>query len=118
MSNRTVLISGAGIAGPTLAYWLARRGFQPPPGGRAKGPREGGSPVDVRGPAVDVAEQMGIVPALRAARTKVTELSVVNAKGRRVGRINVKAMQWSAGGRDVELPRGDLAMILHEACRE
>ena len=23
MSNRTVLISGAGIAGPTLAYWLA-----------------------------------------------------------------------------------------------
>jgi 2-polyprenyl-6-methoxyphenol hydroxylase-like FAD-dependent oxidoreductase len=27
--NRTVLISGASIAGPALAYWLHRYGFTP-----------------------------------------------------------------------------------------
>lgn len=29
MQNKSVLISGAGIAGPTLAYWLLQHGFQP-----------------------------------------------------------------------------------------
>ena len=29
MKRHTVLISGAGVAGPTLAYWLARYGFRP-----------------------------------------------------------------------------------------
>src|SRR5262245_1044375 len=46
---RTVLICGAGVAGPTLAYWLARAGFRPTVVERADGQRSSGSPVDVRG---------------------------------------------------------------------
>jgi hypothetical protein len=49
MSNATVLISGAGIAGPTLAYWLARGGFVPTVVEQAGAQRSSGSPVDVRG---------------------------------------------------------------------
>lgn len=113
MTTRAVLISGAGVAGPTLAYWLARHGFQPTVVERAQGLRSSGSPVDVRGSAVSVAEQMGIMPRLRAAGTEVTELSFVNDSGRRVGRIPVQAM-----GDAVELPRFDLATILFEAARE
>ena len=67
MNNRTVLISGGGIAGTTLAYWLARRGFAPTVVERAADLRSSGSPVDVRGPALDVVEQMGIMPRLRDA---------------------------------------------------
>jgi 2-polyprenyl-6-methoxyphenol hydroxylase-like FAD-dependent oxidoreductase len=118
MSNQTVLISGAGIAGPTLAYWLARHGFHPTVVERAAALRSSGSPVDVRGPAVEVADQMGVMPRIRHAGTDVTATSFVNATGRRVGRVNMRALQQAAGSRDVELPRGDLASILHQASRD
>jgi 2-polyprenyl-6-methoxyphenol hydroxylase-like FAD-dependent oxidoreductase len=65
---------------------------------------------------VNVAERMGIMPRLREAGTEVTDLSFVNASGRRVGRINMRAL--AAGSTEVELPRGDLAAILYEASRE
>ncbi|MEU6578487.1 FAD-dependent monooxygenase [Streptomyces sp. NPDC046805] len=112
MATRAVLISGAGIAGPTLAYWLARHGFQPTVVERAQGLRSSGSPVDVRGPAVSVAERMRIMPRLRAAGTEVTELSFVDDFGRRVGRIPMRPTDDS-----VEVPRFDLAAILLEAAR-
>jgi 2-polyprenyl-6-methoxyphenol hydroxylase-like FAD-dependent oxidoreductase len=118
MSNQTVLISGAGIAGPTLTYWLARHGFHPTVVERAGALRSSGSPVDVRGPAVDVAERMGVMPRIRQAGTHVTGMSFVNATGRRVGRVNLRALQQAAGSREVELPRGDLASILHQASRD
>ncbi len=117
MSNQAVLISGAGIAGPTLAYWLARHGFRPTVVERAAAPRSSGSPVDVRGPAVDVAERMGVMPRIRDAATHVTGMRFVNAAGRRVGRVNLRALQQAAGSREVELPRGDLAAILSQASR-
>jgi len=118
MSGATVLISGGGIAGPTLAYWLARHGFRPTVVERAAGPRSSGSPVDVRGPAVTVAERMGVLERIRRAGTEVTELTFVNAAGRRVGRINSGAIQRATGSGEVELPRGDLAAILQSAARE
>jgi 2-polyprenyl-6-methoxyphenol hydroxylase-like FAD-dependent oxidoreductase len=65
MSEQTVLISVAGIAGSTLAYWLARAGFAVTVVERAGTQRSTGSPVDVRGAAVDVAERMGVMPRLR-----------------------------------------------------
>jgi hypothetical protein len=112
MSDQTVLISGAGIAGPTLAYWLARHRFRPTVVEQTVAPRSSGSPVDVRGRAVEVAERMGVMPRIRQAGTDVTGLGFVNAKGRRVGRVNLRALQQAAGSREVELPRGDLASIL------
>ncbi|HEU4946587.1 MAG TPA: FAD-dependent monooxygenase [Kribbella sp.] len=118
MSEPKVLISGAGIAGSTLAYWLARHGFRPTVVERGGSLRSSGSPVDVRGPAVEVAVRMGVLARLRQAGTEVTDLSFVNAGGRRVGRVNLRALQRASGSREVELPRGDLAAILHEASRE
>src|SRR6266498_3959052 len=118
MSEQTVLICGAGIAGPTLAYWLARHGFRPTVVEHATALRSSGSPVDVRGPAVDVAERMGVMPRIREARTHTTGISFVNAKGRRVGGVNMRALQQAAGSREVELPRGDLASILYQASRD
>ncbi|GII05163.1 FAD-dependent monooxygenase [Planobispora takensis] len=115
MSGRTVLISGAGVGGPTLAYWLARYGFRVTVVECARGLRSSGNPVDVRGPAVNVAERMGIASRLREAATGTTGLSFVDASGRRVGRMDMRAVQQAG---EVELPRGDLASILYEAGRE
>jgi 2-polyprenyl-6-methoxyphenol hydroxylase-like FAD-dependent oxidoreductase len=118
MGNRTVLISGAGIAGTTLAYWLAWHGFRPTVVERGLWQRATGSPVDVRGQALRVAERMGIQARLRAAATNVAGMRFVDAAGRTVGRINLRALARSTGGRDVELPRGALAAILQTASAE
>jgi 2-polyprenyl-6-methoxyphenol hydroxylase-like FAD-dependent oxidoreductase len=113
----TVLISGAGVAGPTVAYWLARHGFRPTVVERAAGLRTSGSPVDVRGPAVQVAERMGVMERLRQAATDATATSFVNRSGREVGRVNSRALQRAAGSQEVELTRTDLAAILYQASR-
>lgn len=116
--NPTVLISGAGIGGTTLAYWLARHGFRPTIVERATGLRSSGNPVDVRGPAVDVAERMGVLPRLREAGTQVTAMSFVNGSGRQVGRVNMRALRRASGSREVEVTRTDLATILFEASQD
>src|SRR5438046_573321 len=114
-ANKTVLISGAGIGGSTLAYWLARHGFRPTIVERAAGLRSSGNPVDVRGPAVPVAERMGVMPRLREAATQVSALSFVNGAGRQVGRVNMRALAQASGSGEVEVTRTDLARILFEA---
>ena len=102
------------MAGSTLAYWLARHGFRPTVVERADGQRSSGNPVDVRGPATDVAQRMGILPRLRAAATSVTGVAFVGASGRRIGRLPL----GSPGGGEVEVPRADLAAVLYEAARD
>src|SRR5215207_1999727 len=116
-AHPTVLISGAGIVGTTLAYWLARRGFRPTIVERAADLRSSGNPVDVRGPAVGVVERMGVMPRLRQAATQVTAMSFVNGAGREVGRVDLRALRNASTSREVEVTRNDLAAILYEASR-
>ena len=66
MTTRSVLISGAGIAGPALASWLTRRGMAVTVVERALAPRPGGQAVDLRGAARTVAERMGLLDQVRA----------------------------------------------------
>jgi 2-polyprenyl-6-methoxyphenol hydroxylase-like FAD-dependent oxidoreductase len=116
--NERVLISGASIAGPTLAFWLTRHGFRPTVVERAPGLRTGGNGVDVRGRAVDVAERMGIMPRIRAAATDIIGMSFVDSTNRSVARIDMQAIQRKYGSGEVEILRGDLAAILHEATKD
>ena len=114
MKRHTVLISGAGVAGPTLAYWLTRYGFQPTVVERSAGQRSSGNPVDVRGEAMGVAAQMGVLPRLREVATRVSGLAFVTASGRRIGQVPA----GKPDGAEVEVPRAELAAILYEAARE
>lgn len=103
-----ILISGAGIAGPALAYWLGRYGHRPTIVEVAPALRTGGSAVDFRGPLhMKVLEKMGIVDRLRAVETHGTVMRFVDADG-------AKLMEWPAdlAGGDLEVQRGDLARIL------
>ncbi|WP_216892371.1 FAD-dependent monooxygenase [Nocardia alni] len=114
----SVLISGAGVGGSTLAYWLALHGFAVTVVERAAGQRSSGNPVDVKGPAVAVAEQMGIMSQLRAAATTVNRLTFLDVTGRERAAVSTSAFQDSAGEREVEIARADLAAILLAAARD
>jgi 2-polyprenyl-6-methoxyphenol hydroxylase-like FAD-dependent oxidoreductase len=61
MKNRKVLISGTGVAGPCLAFWLAR----PVLIERAPKLRSGGYIIDFWGLGFDIVEKMGLLPALQ-----------------------------------------------------
>ncbi|MEO3875823.1 FAD-dependent monooxygenase [Nonomuraea sp. B12E4] len=111
--NRRILISGASITGLTLAYWLARHGFEPTVIERAPGLRGGGNGVDVRDQAIEVAERMGIMSRIQAARADVVGMAYVDDAGR-----NLARMVMQTGGDEVEIMRGDLAAILHQNARD
>jgi 2-polyprenyl-6-methoxyphenol hydroxylase-like FAD-dependent oxidoreductase len=109
--NRDILISGASVAGPALAYWLSRYGFHPTVVERAPQLRGGGYAVDFRGAAhLTVLARMGILDAVKARQTHLSRTTIVDEQGRPVARMPAHVF---AG--DVEILRGDLATILHEA---
>jgi 2-polyprenyl-6-methoxyphenol hydroxylase-like FAD-dependent oxidoreductase len=116
--TRTVLISGAGIAGPALAYWLHRHGFRPVVVERAAEVRGGGYPIDVRATAIEVVDRMGLLPALRAAHVDTRQTRFVDRNGRTKARLTPDQFTGSPDGRDVELPRGTLATLLYERTRD
>jgi 2-polyprenyl-6-methoxyphenol hydroxylase-like FAD-dependent oxidoreductase len=115
MAKLEVLISGAGIAGCTLAYWLTRNGHSVTIVERSGSLRSSGSPVDVRGPAVDVAERMNVATRIREASIRVKGMTLLDSGGRRVARVDIMALRSSLAPKDMEIARGDLARILHAA---
>jgi 2-polyprenyl-6-methoxyphenol hydroxylase-like FAD-dependent oxidoreductase len=116
-SNRSVLILGAGVAGPVLAYWLARYGFTVTVVERAAAVRSGGYPVDIRGTAVDVIECMGILPQVRAAHVHSRRTTFVDAAGAIIGVVGIQDLTGSEDDRDIELPRGDLTGQIYALTR-
>lgn len=108
-----VLVSGAGIAGATAAYWLSKRGFDVTVVERATAVRSSGSPVDVKGKSAAIAEKMGISARLRAAQTGVQQAAFLDERGRVVNRVDMGSAFVDQG--DFELPRADLAAILRAA---
>lgn len=116
VADRTALVSGAGIAGLSLAYWLGRAGWDVTVVEKAAGGRSSGNPVDVRGEAATVAHAMGIWPQLQQAATGVTRLVFVDGRGRRLTAINSR--QSPSSEDEVEIARVDLAGVLFEAARQ
>jgi 2-polyprenyl-6-methoxyphenol hydroxylase-like FAD-dependent oxidoreductase len=117
VQTRTVLISGASVAGPALAFWLHRYGFDPVVVERAPRPRGGGYAVDVRGAAITAVERMGLLPDVRRAHTGTARARFVDGTGRTVAALDAGAIGGDTDGADAELLRGHLARILIDATR-
>ncbi|MFI5612376.1 FAD-dependent monooxygenase [Amycolatopsis sp. NPDC051903] len=114
----TVLISGASIAGPALAYWLDRYGFEVTVVEKASALRGGGYPIDIRGTALGVVERMSLLPQLREAHVDTRRISFLNPDGSVVAALRPEAIAGGVDGRDLEVRRGDLAKLLHSATRD
>ncbi|MFI0419466.1 FAD-dependent monooxygenase [Spongiactinospora sp. 9N601] len=110
MPNTHVLISGASIAGPALAYWLSRYGFRVTVVERAPALRPGGQAVDFKGRTHrTVLDRMGVREEVHRRRTHPRDQYFVDANGRRLAAIPARFT-----GGDVEIRRGDLSAILYE----
>ncbi|MFI7408502.1 FAD-dependent monooxygenase [Streptomyces sp. NPDC049627] len=117
-SKSTVLVSGASIAGPAVAFWLHRYGFAVTVVEKSIGLRGGGYPIDVRGTAVEVARRMGILPQLQEAHIESRRLTFLNADGSEAAVVHPQAVTGGVEGRDVEVRRGDLADVLYGTVRD
>lgn len=104
-----ILISGAGVAGPTLAYWLAHYGFEPTIVEKAPALRTGGYIIDFWGAGFDIAGRMGLLPELREKGYMVQEIRVVNRNGECIAGFPVAVIAQATGGRYISLPRSELA---------
>jgi 2-polyprenyl-6-methoxyphenol hydroxylase-like FAD-dependent oxidoreductase len=113
-----ILISGAGIAGPTLAYWLTQYGFQATIVEKARELRTGGYAIDFWGAGFDVADRMGLVPEIRRRGYMVQELRVVNRNGQRVAGFPTSVITRATRGRYITIPRASLAEAIYRKIEE
>ena len=110
----TALITGAGIAGPTVAYWLLRAGFVPTLIERAPHFREGGYMIDFWGVGFDVAERMGLLPRLRQVGYNFNRIKFLDERGHTRSESGGRAFQGALGERFISLQRGDLARAIFD----
>lgn len=111
--KQRILISGAGVTGLALAYWLNRLGIGATLIERTSGFRRGGHAIDVRGVALEVLKAMGLHEQASNLRTRSKGMSVLDAEGNEIRRTEERT--FSAGrldSRDIELFRDDLCELL------
>lgn len=104
-----VLISGASVAGPALAYWLRRHGMTATVVERADAIRPGGLAVDFRGSAMTVLDRMGILDELRTHATHAGDATVVDADGNKIA-----TMPGEIFAGELEVLKTDLTRILYD----
>jgi 2-polyprenyl-6-methoxyphenol hydroxylase-like FAD-dependent oxidoreductase len=112
MDKETVLISGAGIAGPTLCYWLRAGGLKPTLIERSASLRGGGYVIDFWGLGYDIAERMGLQGDIDQAGYHMREMRIVDDQNKRVAGFGTNVFRELAGGRFVTLRRSDLSQRL------
>lgn len=122
MKNTNILISGAGIAGPALAYWLKRYGFNPTVVEQAPKPREGGYLIDFRGTGIEVAERMNIMSQVREQQYTPKEMLFVDKSNKTIARLDIarlfKETFDDPNKAQTQILRSDMAKILYDKSRE
>jgi 2-polyprenyl-6-methoxyphenol hydroxylase-like FAD-dependent oxidoreductase len=114
-----VLVSGASIAGPVLAYWLSRYGYTVTVVERGPALRKtGGHPVDLFRPAMEISERMGVLPRIDELRTGTNRLIVTREGASRAVEIDLTKVFSAASDRHVEIMRDDLSEIYRDAARD
>ncbi|WP_346623284.1 FAD-dependent monooxygenase [Blastococcus montanus] len=110
-----ILVSGASIAGPALAYWLHRSGARVTVVEKAPELRPGGQLVDLRGVGRSVVARMGLDERVRAAAEANYGLSFVDGRNRPRGTLRAEDFGGDGPIAEIEILRGELSRVIHEA---
>ncbi|WP_426071063.1 FAD-dependent monooxygenase [Janthinobacterium sp. DSP2-3-3] len=116
--KRKILVTGASIAGPTLAFWLSRLGMEVTVVERAPEFRDGGQTIDVRGAGKLVAQRMGLESAIRSRSTHEDGIRFVDAQDRTQAEFGIGAFGGNGPVAELEILRGELAKLLIEHSRQ
>ncbi|HEX5750165.1 MAG TPA: hypothetical protein VFZ09_28300 [Archangium sp.] len=116
--KRHVLITGASIAGPAMAWWLNRHGMAATVVERAREFRDGGQTIDVRGAGRTVVQRMGLEEAIRERTTHEEAVAFVDARNHVRARIGVEQFGGNGLVAELEILRGELARLLVEHSRD
>ena len=119
MSKLRVLISGASVAGPALAYWLVRAGCKVTIVERAPSLRTAGQGIDIRDSARDVIRRMGIFDRMLEKSSHEEGIQLVDSNNRSVARFGVDLSgKGESATCDIEILRGELARILFDVTKD
>ncbi|MFG1683778.1 FAD-dependent monooxygenase [Nonomuraea sp. NPDC049269] len=114
-----ILISGASVAGPALAYWLNRYGFDVTVVERAPSLRKtGGHAIDLFRPAMDIVEKMGLIDPIMARKTGTNWLTMYREGAEGAVEVDLRRVFTAVSDRHVEIMRDDLSEIFYDATRD
>ena len=109
-----ILVSGAGMAGLSAGITLGADGHDVTIVERANHLRVNGSPIDIRGDAIKVADKMGVLDEIRARRVDMSErVQFVDSHGELLAEM--PDSEFNDCPDDTEIPREDLANVLRAA---
>ncbi len=119
-SSLRVIICGGGIAGPSLAYWLARSGHQVFVVERFPALRATGAQVDLRAQGIEAVQRMGLLDTVKSKLVDEAGVSLVNAQGKATATFmaNTSGHGPQSLTSEYEIMRGDLIRILHDATKD
>ncbi|KAJ4992522.1 hypothetical protein SVAN01_01905 [Stagonosporopsis vannaccii] len=112
-----VLISGAGVAGPSLAYFLSKIGARITVVEKAPALLPHGQNVDITGAAVTVIKKMALEDKVRRCNTTEKGTQLIDSTGRPFAPFPVKEDSIASFTSEYEILRGDMSKILWKASR-
>lgn len=118
MRTPSILISGASIAGPAVAYWLDRSGWRTTVVERFGELRDTGQNIDIRGAGREVVRRMGIEDDIRALSTGEQGTEFVDDAGRVLAAFPAGTSDTGGATAELEILRGELSRLLHERTRD
>ncbi|KAF3397524.1 Uncharacterized protein DPV78_008127 [Talaromyces pinophilus] len=120
MAQLKVLISGAGIAGNALAFWLSHQQHDVTVIERYPDLRSTGLQIDIRGHGIEVLKRMGLEKAFRNVSVKEQGLEFVNSTGKVVAYFpaNRTGEGLQSFTTDFEIMRGDLIRLLYDNVKD
>ncbi|MGH9821382.1 MAG: FAD-binding domain [Pyrinomonadaceae bacterium] len=110
-----IVINGAGVAGPALAYWLVEGGHEVLLVEEAPRFRSGGYIIDFWGLGYDICEKMGLIPQIRKLGYQVEEVRLVDENGRKNGGFGVDVFGRMTKGRFTSVRRSDLSRTIYDS---
>jgi 2-polyprenyl-6-methoxyphenol hydroxylase-like FAD-dependent oxidoreductase len=116
MTQRSVIVVGAGVGGLCAAWWLARIGWRVTVLERAPDLRTDGYVIGLSGPGYEVAQRMSILPDLKTRGRDVDENVYLDRQGREVLRLRyrefLRKLDW------IGLVRTELVGVLYGLAKD
>ncbi|ETS77900.1 hypothetical protein PFICI_09962 [Pestalotiopsis fici W106-1] len=113
-----VLISGAGVAGPTLAWFLARTGAQVTIVEKSSSILPHGQNIDIKDSSLTIINKMGLMDEIRRFNTTEQGTRFIGPSGQPFAPFPVKEGHMCSPSSEFEILRADLAKVLYNATKD